>query len=102
MTSHPSTIARYVTAGLAIFALVVMPLAIYTAGYLWLGEKHDRWAAKAEVAFVERTYPQQWMTTAFRPAAKFEAWLRGMDVQTTWGKDRHWHEAERPWPVSGP
>jgi len=87
MTSRPSTAARYVTPTLAIFALIAVPLAIYVAGYLLLGERRV-WMTGANpgdpVMGIERMYRQQWMPTVFRPAAKVEGWLRGVQVQPTW------------------
>src|SRR5262245_25736528 len=95
MTSRPSTAARFVTIALAVFALIVVPLGTYVAGYLLLPVTHY-WindGTASTVRFgrgfltIERVYPQQWMTTAFLPAAKFEGWLRGIEVQPTWSEE---------------
>lgn len=75
---------KRLTIALAVFALVVVPLAIYTAGHLLLPRTFILWGGVATFAeefdaaefgnpkidAIERQYPQQWMTTAFRPATK--------------------------------
>lgn len=84
---------KRLTLALAVFALIVIPLAIYTAGYFCLPENVywfiDGCAQTSpvpgiEVQTIERQYPQLWMVTAFRPATKLEGWLRGVEVQATW------------------
>jgi hypothetical protein len=85
---------KRLTIALAIFALIVVPLAIYTTGYLLLPQRVE-WAddgfgyaasrpPTSSVEVIERVYPQQWMTAAFGPAAKLEGHLRGIEVQATW------------------
>src|SRR5215212_2555195 len=92
--TRPSSATRYLTIALAIFALIVVPLAIYTAGYLLL-PKRVEWAEDgfgyaasrpptSNVEVIERVYPQPWMTAAFEHAAQLEGRLRGMEVQATW------------------
>jgi hypothetical protein len=72
MNSRPSTAAPI----LAVLIIVLAMLGTaYVGGYFWLGQRYDG----DETAF--RVYPQQWMATAFEPAARFETWLTG--VQTT-------------------
>jgi hypothetical protein len=88
------------TIALAVFVLIVVPLASYTAGYLLLPEvlysMEDGWVyynelpadhllkSKASLITVERIYPQQWLKTSFQPASKLEGWLRRVEVQATW------------------
>jgi hypothetical protein len=93
MTCRPSTSARYITISLIVFALVAVPTAIYTAGYVWLGE--FRQAPVVFGAAIERAYPQAWMANAFEPAARFEGWLRGVDTHTTWGVEGPRHSREK-------
>jgi hypothetical protein len=66
---------RFLTVALAIFALVVMPLAIYAAGYVLLSERLD-WHKD----MVGRIYDQAWLVTAFWPARRAEELLTGKEV----------------------
>jgi len=69
-------------------------LGTYVAGYLLLPARIE-WADNGfgyvtgrpptcSVEVIERVYPQQWMTTAYRPAATLEGRLRGIEVRATW------------------
>jgi len=91
------------TITLAVLAVVAALLGTYTAGYLLLPdtyywcnghllhaskyEEYREWLTKARIEAIERDYSQQWMPTAFLPAARFEAWLRGIEVQPTWSAE---------------
>jgi hypothetical protein len=108
------------TTGLAIFALFVVPLAAYLAGYLLLPETvywcdgnpimvigYEEYrifmddAEISQVDMVERIYPQQWQRTIYKPAATVEGWLCGVPVQPTWGQslltrfDNSWELPDR-------
>jgi hypothetical protein len=72
---------------LAVLALgLVISLSAYAAGYFWLGEYEEISAGGSalprQVNIIDRAYPQQWVAIAFRPAARFEGWLRGVLVVT--------------------
>jgi hypothetical protein len=68
---------------LAIFAIVVVPLAIYAAAYCWLGEyQEDTFVGRVD--HISRSYPREWIVTVFRPAAQVEEWLRGVTVTLSW------------------
>ena len=68
---------------LTILALIVVPLAIYAAGYCWLGEYQEE-AFLGRVDHISRIYPQEWFATVFGPAAQAEEWLRGVTVTLAW------------------
>jgi hypothetical protein len=90
---------KRLTAALAIFVLIVVPLAIYVAGYLLLGERRDWWSGANPgdpLMGIERMYPQQWMPTVFRPAAKVEAWFRGVKVAPTWDLESMLRDSTTP------
>jgi hypothetical protein len=80
-----SPVSRRLTAALAVFALVAVPLGAYVAGYFWLGERHDlTHSLENELASIERAYPKQWMVTIYQPAGKAEEACRGVEVDVTW------------------
>jgi hypothetical protein len=79
MTSHPSTAAPI----LAALAIVLVTLAVYTAGYFGLGQRMD--SPYNNPRRVERSYSQRWLVTIFRPAAWIEQKVRGCDVYVTCG-----------------
>lgn len=60
---RPSTTAPT----LAAFATVAAPLAVYVAGYLWLGDSGDEAAG-----VICRSYSHQWQATIFEPAGYVE------------------------------
>jgi hypothetical protein len=68
------------------FIVLALSLSAYTAGYCWLGEYVELSAGGSalprQVNIIDRAYPQQWMATGFRPAARLEGWLRGVLVVT--------------------
>ena len=73
MTSRPSIAAPI----LAVLAIVLLALgAAYLGGYFWLGQRFDYDETAA------RLYPQQWMANSFKPAARLETWLTGVEVQS--------------------
>jgi len=90
---------KRLTTGLALFVLFVVPLGAYTGGYFCLGERRDWFSGAgpaARMMGIERVYSQQWMTTAFRPAAKLEGWLRGVEVEPTWFMDSILRDSTTP------
>ena len=107
MPSNPSEVpkATRLTVALVVFALVVVPTAIYIAGYLWLGERsdylHSGGGEPTGTMTIERMYPQRWIAIAYQPAGRLEQWLRGrnVEVNVTCKADKPRHEAERPWPI---
>jgi hypothetical protein len=66
--------------------VLALSLSAYTAGYFSLGEYEEISAGGSalprQVNIIDRAYPQQWVAIAFRPAARFEGWLRGVLVVT--------------------
>jgi hypothetical protein len=90
MNPHePLGAGRYATLALGAFALIVLPLALYSAGYLWLGECLEvpfiGYPPSHAATSVIRTYPHQWMATIFQPAGKMERWWRGIEVSVESG-----------------
>jgi hypothetical protein len=73
----PTKAGRIAFAALCTFALVVLPLAIYAAGYFWLGELSQSKLGQPTSARVFESY---WQMRLFKPAGKLEAWLRGCKV----------------------
>lgn len=71
------------------FALAAVPLGSYVGAYAVLGEYID-WRGVVEEGMptnsVERKYPAQWMTDAFRPAAYVESLWIGVPVYLTWSE----------------
>ena len=45
---------------------------------MWLGVRHD-WTP-GKLVRVERTYPRKWLADIYKPAAKAEERLRGVEV----------------------
>jgi hypothetical protein len=90
---------RYLNLTLAAIVLfTLLPLAVYVAGYYWLGERL-RWCVIVEgepcmacsdntqvlpgrLWMIERRYPQQWLAAAYGPAAKVEHWMLGTEVES--------------------
>src|SRR6186713_655681 len=83
---HEPPKGRRIIAALAIFALVVVPLAIYVAGYLWLGQRRDyiSLTSPTQITLIERNYRPQWAVGVFKPAGRIESWLRGIQVDVIW------------------
>jgi len=92
---------KRLTIVLAVFALIVVPLAIYTAGYFLLGEAvfHE---ADGRLSEVHRVYALGWQARIFMPVARVEEALRGVAVQshTTEEPDSngqwHFHLYQKP------
>jgi hypothetical protein len=84
MGKQRKSAAAPILAGLAI--VLALSLSAYTAGYFWLGEYVELSAGGSalprQVNIIDRAYPQQWLATGFRPAARIEGWLRGVLVVT--------------------
>jgi hypothetical protein len=70
---------------LAALAIVAALLAVYVAGYLWLGSVGHATFARGGVMprrnqppdLVYRTYRQNWQAMVFKPAAAAERLIRG-------------------------
>ena len=79
MTARPSTVAP-ITATLLV---VLAPLmAAYVGGYFWLGKSTD-WRPHEignDGTLRLRHYRSVWVADIFRPAAKLEALMTGIDV----------------------
>jgi len=70
------------TAAAPISTLVTLPLALlvaYVLGYFLLGN-YAYLTIKGGVSFIERTYPNSWLVTIYRPAAWIEENLRNRRV----------------------
>jgi len=86
---------KRLTIALAVFAILAVLLGTYTAGYLLLPTTYYWYASGSAttssptpgfpLATVHRIYREQWMATAFLPAASVEGWLRGVEVYARWG-----------------
>ena len=75
-------LGKRLTIALAVFALVVMPLAIYTAGYFWLGQVSELPPVfSSQPPLTKRVYPRQWIATIYGPAGRLEAKCRGIRVE---------------------
>jgi len=70
MTSRPSTAAPL----LAALAIVLVMLAAYVGGYLWLGHV-ARGILPPRTNFVDRSYRHAWLVPLFKPAGWLEAKL---------------------------
>jgi len=70
---------KRLTIALAVFALVVVPMTAYVAGYFWLGE-YTWFQSPGREVIVERHYRHRWLAILFAPAAKVEELLRGNPV----------------------
>lgn len=77
-----------------VFAMVVLPLALYTTAYFWLGEEkrtssmHDAYVEGKRIwvddgLTIERSYPREWQANLFRRAGYIESWVRGVNVEIT-------------------
>lgn len=86
---------RHANKALTVLAVLILLLAGYVAGYLWLGERLDWRPTLIRISLapgkkvtrlpdIIRTYPYQWLATAFKPAGRIEEQLVGrqVDVQT--------------------
>ena len=73
---------KRLTLALAVFALVVVPLAIYTAGYFLLCQRLDHLtlSAPTQVYLIERHYKLHWVHDAYKRAGRAEQWIRGIEV----------------------
>jgi hypothetical protein len=77
---------RVITAALIVFALCALPMAIYSASYLWLGRAY--WSMQGTYVggqllsepVLVREYPQEWQVTLFLPLGKLESLLRRQEV----------------------
>ena len=79
---------KRVTIALAVFALIVVPLSIYTAGYLFLGNRAEVYDYQGTLPVaVYRIYPQRWMKAVYQPAGGVEQWLRGIEVEVSWERE---------------
>src|SRR5690348_5675323 len=78
MTSGSSITGRYLTIALAVFALIVVPLGAYVAGYLFLSNSFP-----SGNGVLVRTYRSHWEVTIFTPAARAESYLTGAKVTVT-------------------
>lgn len=64
---------------IAAFCLLV-PLAAYVAGYLWLGKKYLYARPPATPLLLVRRYPHAWQKHFFYPASRVESLVRGIEV----------------------
>jgi hypothetical protein len=96
---------RHANKVLAALAVLSLLLAVYVAGYLWLGERLDWRAGLIRISNapgkrvtrlpeIIRTYPYQWLATAFKPAGRIEQRLIGrlVDVQAKGERPDIWVE----------
>jgi hypothetical protein len=91
---EPPMMGKRLTISLAVFALIVVPLAIYVVGYLCLGQRnnfyrlpttngdtfHVKQLPGSSLILVERRYPSTWHAAAFKPLGSVEQWVRKVDV----------------------
>ena len=86
---------RHANKVLAVLAILILLLAVYLAGYFWIGERLDWRPTLIRISLapgkkvtrlpdIIRSYPYQWLATAFKPAGRIEEQLIGrqVDVQT--------------------
>ena len=72
---------------LAMIVIAVMPLVAYVAGYFWLGRQAELVGLGVDNLgrpypyAIERSYPQRWMTTIYKPAGWIEEKVRGVDIE---------------------
>jgi hypothetical protein len=87
MTSRFSSAAPI----LASLAIVLVTLGVYVGGYFWLGDEqlllHSGGGAPVGTSTLQRTYRHRWQALVFAPAARVEAWWRGVDVELTTPRD---------------
>lgn len=83
MTSRrPSTAAPVVT----VLAVVLVTLGMYVGGYFWMGTRRVWISARVSstgeqvLDAVERTYPNQFFATLYRPAGWIEEQYIGINV----------------------
>jgi hypothetical protein len=76
--TRPSTAALI----LAVLAVVV-PFALYSGGYFWLGEYDAELDDDDRAQYIWRNYQQAWIANMYKPASKLESWLCGIPVQIT-------------------
>ena len=83
---------RLLYSAMLVFALLTLPLSLYTAGYLMLcsrinWSRHDVGYTDEmppDLAVIERSYQSEWATTLFQPAGRIEQFLRGVEVRVSY------------------
>ena len=71
--------AKWLTIGMAVFALIVVLSLSYVAGYFWLGDFASGVRPNGQLLVV-REYPHKWLARLFIPAARMEAWKGGAEI----------------------